>query len=130
MAAPQVPYNKPAGKEDGEGKKGVGASKQSWKQGNKQQGAQSKSQNKSGSFKGEIAKLNGNVYTLHNETSKANQFHKTTRAIAAYVNRTMKSVNNMMNLIDNMKHLDFVALMPNRPESTGDKEIDKMILKQ
>jgi hypothetical protein len=80
-------------------------------------------------FIGEIKELNGNVYELHNETSKANQFQKTTKAIAAYANRTMKSGNDMMNLLDNMADIDFTALKPKALGPDGD-DVDKMILQQ
>jgi hypothetical protein len=103
-------------------------SKKQWK-GNKP-GLQSKFQNnKNGKFKGEIAELNGHVYEVHNETAKANQFQKTTKAISAYVNRTLKNGNDMMNMIDNMEDVDFALLKPKANVEEMD-EVDKMILQQ
>jgi hypothetical protein len=108
--------------------KPAGSKKQGWK-GNKQ-GPQSKHQsNKLSAFKGEITELNGHVYEVHNETAKANQFQKTTEAIASYVNRTMKCGNDMMNMIDNMADVDFDALKPKLTSASGDR-VDELILQQ
>lgn len=94
------------------------------------QGLQSKYQNnKSGKFKGEIAELNGHVYEVHNETAKANQYQKTTKAISTYVYRTLKSGNDMMNMIDNMQGLDYNFLKPKAPSDSMD-DVDRMTLQQ
>jgi ABC-type transport system involved in cytochrome bd biosynthesis, ATPase and permease components len=91
---------------------------------------QSKFQNnKATKFKGEISELNGHVYEVHSETAKANQYQKTTKAISAYVNRTLKSGNDMMNMIDNMEDIDFNLLKPKAVEGSDD-EVDRMILQQ
>jgi hypothetical protein len=109
-------------------KKQQNGTKKHWKPG--RQGTQSKFQNsKASKFKGEIAELNGHVYEVHNEASKANQFQKTTTAISAYLIRTLKSGNDMMNMIDNMKDIDFATLKPKAPSDSMD-DIDKMILHQ
>lgn len=85
------------------------AKKTGWKSG--KTGPMSKHQSgKPGSFKGEIPDLNGYVYEVHSETAKANQFQKTTLAIAAYMNRTMRNGNDMMNVIHNMEDIDFEPL--------------------
>jgi hypothetical protein len=95
------------------------------------QGVQSKIQNnKTNKFKGEIAELNGHVYEVHNEASKANQFQKTTTAILTYVNRTLnKSGNDLMKMINNMRDIDFGTFKP-KPTSDSMDDIDKMILQQ
>lgn len=128
MTAPSTnTENKTGSKDSNETGQQPGTKKQ-WN--TNKQGAQSKYQNnKSGRFKGEIAALNGQVYEVHNETAKANQYQKTTKAISAYVNRTLKSGNDMMNMIDNMQDLNFDLLKPKAPSDSMD-EVDKMILQQ
>jgi hypothetical protein len=128
MTAPStVADSKTAAKDPSDTNQQQGNKKQ-WS--NNKQGAQSKCQNnKPGKFKGEIAELNSHVYEMHNEVAKANQYQKTTKAISAYVNRTLKSGNDMMNMIDNMKDLDFNSLKPKATSEQMD-DVDKMILQQ
>lgn len=98
-----------------------------WKNGRK--GPQSKHQNNKNTFKGAISDLNGHVYEVHNEASKANQYQRTTtKEIAAYVNRTMKYGKDIRYLIEHLQEVDFDALKPTMSGS-GNK-VDEMILQQ
>jgi hypothetical protein len=102
-------------------------SKKKWK--NRSSGPTTKNQSTKGVFKGAISALNGHVYEVHNEAFKANQFQKTTRAIVAYVNRTMKHGNNMRFIIENLTDVNFDALIPTEPK-TGNVKVDEMMLQQ
>jgi hypothetical protein len=73
MAAQTATEEKPVTKDTTENTQN-GTRKQ-WRSG--KQGVQSKIQNnKINKFNREIAELNGHVYEVHNEASKANQFSK------------------------------------------------------
>lgn len=91
-------------------------------------GPQTRHQTGGSVFKGAIAELNGHVYEVHNEASKANQFQRTTKAIAAYVTRTMKQGKDIRHLIDHLADVDFNALKPVAGASSD--AVDKLILQQ
>jgi hypothetical protein len=79
-------------------------------------------------FKGAIAALNGHVYEVHNEVSKANQFHRMTQAITGYVNRTMKYGKDMRYIMEHLEDVDFEELVPSEPEGT--RRVAELMLQQ
>lgn len=91
-------------------------------------GPQTKHQSGKGVFKGAITELNGHVYEVHNEASKANQYQRTTKAIAAYATRIMKQGKDIRSLIDNLEDVDFEALKP--VSKNSDDAVEKLILQQ
>eukprot|EP00557_Chaetoceros_sp_GSL56_P004903 CAMPEP_0176494286 /NCGR_PEP_ID=MMETSP0200_2-20121128/10002_1 /TAXON_ID=947934 /ORGANISM="Chaetoceros sp., Strain GSL56" /LENGTH=147 /DNA_ID=CAMNT_0017892007 /DNA_START=488 /DNA_END=928 /DNA_ORIENTATION=+ len=88
-----------------------------------------KHQSGKGAFKGAIAALNGNVFEVHNEASKANQYQKTKQAIAAYANRTMKNGQDMRYIIENLKEVDFDSLVPVE-STTATGKVAELMLQQ
>jgi hypothetical protein len=89
-----------------------------------------KSQTSKSHFKGALAALNGHVFEVHNEASKANQYQKTTQAIAAYANRTMKYGKDMRYIIENLKDVDFKSLVPKEPTTASGKVAELMLQQQ
>mmetsp|Transcript_13632 Transcript_13632/g.25640 ORF Transcript_13632/g.25640 Transcript_13632/m.25640 type:complete len:110 (-) Transcript_13632:1191-1520(-) len=93
--------------------------KKSWNR-QKGNGPVTKNQSTKSAFKGAISALNGNVFEVHNKASKANQYQKTTQAIAAYANRTMKYGKDMRYIIENLQEINFASMVPVEPtNATG-----------
>lgn len=105
------------------------SSKKSWNR-PKTNGPTTKNQSGKGIFKGAIAALNGNVFEVHNEASKANQYQKMTQAIAAYANRTMKNGQDMRYIIENLKEVDFDSLVPVESTVATGKVAELMLQQQ
>lgn len=67
------------------------------------------------------------MFEIHNEASKINQFQKTSKAIAAYANHTMKHGKDMRYIIENLREVDFDTIMPEEPTGVSSKVADMML---
>mmetsp|Transcript_14419 Transcript_14419/g.27117 ORF Transcript_14419/g.27117 Transcript_14419/m.27117 type:complete len:227 (-) Transcript_14419:11-691(-) len=103
--------------------------KKPWSNKQRGNGPVTKHQSNKVAFKGAISALNGNVFEVHNEASKANQYQKTTLAIAAYANRTMKNGQDMRYIIENLKEVDFDSMVPVE-STTATGRVAELMLQQ